>query len=347
MKITLNTRLSMLADFLYVMESGIQGKTCYENGLRGLEPSDGVCNAIEDILNDYDWNIPGLRMLFMPSGGKRGYVEDNYSSKIHLTGTVGNLINLILGDPHRLIALLVEYHSGIVVRPETMTAKSLREKISRMDIPDDIKREIMDFTKKPMGIASGLRKFMNRIRRRIKKAYADNVDDIRNASKTTGIHLRHEGASYLQIIMRALPADAVELRDRVAVSVVYLNEFAVEKIEQDNLTLFLLGYRFNEALKAMDVDDTRETMERFLKAFSEENRINIIRMITKGEMYVGEVAEEIDLAISTTSYHLDMLMAAGILNHRVVDKRAYYSMNPEFTADMFLEISEVFRKGIF
>lgn len=347
MKINLNTRVAMLVDFMYVMESAIQGKTCYENGLPGLEASSDVCETFDSIMNDYNWEIPGLKMLFLPFGDKGGYIPDVYKSKMYSTGTVGNLINRVLGDPHVLIALLYEYYSGKTIHPETMNGKDLRRRISKLDLPDEIMQEYLAFSKKPMGIASGLKKFMNKIRRRIKTSYAEYIDDIRNASKIAGIHLRHEGIGFLKMPLLTLPEEDREIGSRTSVTITFLNTFAIEKIEQDDSTLVVLGYRYKEAMEALGIDASRQSMERFLKAFSEENRIAMIRMITKNPMFVGEIGEATDLAISTTSYHLDMLMAAGILDHKIIDKRAYYTMQSEYVAEMFMKIAEVFKNKTF
>jgi len=347
MKVNLNTRVAQLTDFMYVMESAVMGKTCYENGLTGIEASVDVCSTFESIMNDYDWKTTGLLLLFKPVGNKNGYVQDTFLDKLYKLGTVGNLINSILGDPHVLIATLYEYFSGKAIHPETMTGKELRKRISKLDLPDDVMQEFLEFSKRPMGIASGLKKFMNRIRRRIKNAYAENVDVIRNASKVTGIHLRHEGAGFLETPFKALPEDKRDLNSRTTVTVVYLNEFSIQRIEQEDSTLVILGYRYKEALNAMGIDTSREDMERFLKSFSETNRIAMIRMITENPMFVGEVSERTNLAISTTSYHLDMLMAAGVFDHKVIDKRAYYTMRSDYVADMFVKISELFRKEEF
>jgi len=40
-------------------------------------------------------------------------------------------------------------------------------------------------------------------------------------------------------------------------------------------------------------------------------------------------------------------MAAGILDHSIDNKKAYYTMKSEYVADMFLKISEVFRNETF
>ena len=347
MKINLNTRVAMLVDFMYVMESAVQGKTCYENGLSGLEPSSEVCKVFESIMNDYKWDLLGLKLLFKPAGEKSGYVSGAYRTKMYSIGTVGNLINQVLADPHVLIAQLYEYFSGKPIHPETMTGQELRSRISKLNIPDDVKEEFIVYTRRPMGIASALKKFMNKIRRRIKTAYAENVDVIRNSSKVVGINIRHEGSDFLEVPLSVLPEEERNIEPRTSITITFLNEFAIEKIPQEDSTLVVLGYRYLEAVRALGVDYSRKAMERFLKAFSEENRLAMIRMITKTPMFVGELSELTGLAVSTTSYHLDMLMAAGILDHSIDNKKAYYTMKSEYVADVFLKISEVFRNETF
>ena len=243
MKINLNTRVAMLVDFIYVMESAVQKKTCFENGLPDIEPSAEVCKVFESIMNDYKWDLLGLKLLFKPTDDKAGYVPGAFRSRLYSIGTVGNLINQVLADPHVLIAQLYEYFSGKPIHPETMTGQELRSRISKLNIPDDIKEEFIVYTRRPMGIASALKKFMNKIRRRIKTAYAENVDVIRNSSKVVGINIRHEGADFLNVPLAVLPEEDRVVEPRTSVTITYLNEFAIEKIKQEDSTLVVLGYR--------------------------------------------------------------------------------------------------------
>jgi len=65
------------------------------------------------------------------------------------------------------------------------------------------------------------------------------------------------------------------------------------------------------------------------KALSHPARIAIIRMLAARRTCVGcDIVEEIGLAQSTTSEHLRILKAAGIITGEIERPRVCYSLNP-------------------
>lgn len=82
--------------------------------------------------------------------------------------------------------------------------------------------------------------------------------------------------------------------------------------------------------KVTNHDDTNISNENFLKAFSDSTRLEIIRMLNCREMFVGEITKNCELAFSTTSYHIDILVNAGVLLRRMSNRRVYYKLNVDY-----------------
>ncbi|MGC8525500.1 MAG: ArsR/SmtB family transcription factor [Acidibrevibacterium sp.] len=71
------------------------------------------------------------------------------------------------------------------------------------------------------------------------------------------------------------------------------------------------------------------------KALSHPARIAIIRMLAARQTCVGcDIVEEIGLAQSTTSEHLRILKAAGIITGEIERPRVCYSLNPAALAPL-------------
>lgn len=78
-----------------------------------------------------------------------------------------------------------------------------------------------------------------------------------------------------------------------------------------------------------DPTDDAPLLAVLAKALSHPARIAIVRMLERRQTCVGcDIVEEIGLAQSTTSEHLRILKAAGIITGEIERPRVCYSLNP-------------------
>ena len=78
-----------------------------------------------------------------------------------------------------------------------------------------------------------------------------------------------------------------------------------------------------------DQTDDAPILAVLAKALSHPARIAIVRMLEARQTCVGcDIVEEIGLAQSTTSEHLRILKAAGIITGEIERPRVCYSLNP-------------------
>ena len=65
----------------------------------------------------------------------------------------------------------------------------------------------------------------------------------------------------------------------------------------------------------------------FLKVIADENRLNILLILKRGELSVGEIWQFLDLSQNLVSHHLKVLKEAELLNSRKDGLRVLYSLN--------------------
>ncbi len=65
----------------------------------------------------------------------------------------------------------------------------------------------------------------------------------------------------------------------------------------------------------------------FLNVVSEENRLNILRILRKQERCVYDIWQYLDLPQNLVSHHLKVLKDFGLLNSRRDGKKIIYSLN--------------------
>ncbi len=77
----------------------------------------------------------------------------------------------------------------------------------------------------------------------------------------------------------------------------------------------------------MEPSDKR-TAEMF-KAFCDENRIRILKLLKSGEKCACRLNEEIDVSQPTMSHHMKILCDSGLVVGRKEGKWTHYSISPE------------------
>lgn len=74
--------------------------------------------------------------------------------------------------------------------------------------------------------------------------------------------------------------------------------------------------------------DEEKTILMMLKALADESRLQIVFLLSEGEISVGSLAEKVELGEPTVSHHLARLREAGLVTLRAAGNQRYYSLNP-------------------
>ena len=77
----------------------------------------------------------------------------------------------------------------------------------------------------------------------------------------------------------------------------------------------------------LPMDDKRTAL--MYKAFCDENRIRIVKLLRSGEKCACELLEEINITQPTLSHHMKILCDSGIVVGRKEGKWMHYSISPE------------------
>jgi len=70
-----------------------------------------------------------------------------------------------------------------------------------------------------------------------------------------------------------------------------------------------------------------ELTERQLKAIADQTRLEILRSLSRGEQYVQQLADQLQLTAATLSHHLNQLLAVMLVGLRGEGRRNYYHLN--------------------
>lgn len=88
------------------------------------------------------------------------------------------------------------------------------------------------------------------------------------------------------------------------------------------------GYRWE--VTSLELNEKKIAM--IFKAFCDENRIRILKLLTTGEKCACKLLEEINITQPTMSHHMKILCDSGIVVGRKEGKWMHYSISPEGSA---------------
>lgn len=77
----------------------------------------------------------------------------------------------------------------------------------------------------------------------------------------------------------------------------------------------------------MELDERRIAL--VFKAFCDENRIRILKLLASGEKCACRLLEELDISQPTLSHHMKILCDSGVVVGRKEGKWMHYSISPE------------------
>ena len=83
---------------------------------------------------------------------------------------------------------------------------------------------------------------------------------------------------------------------------------------------------------------------RIFKAFCDENRLMILKMLQTGEKCACHLLDQMNISQSTLSHHMKILCESGIVVSRKEGKWTYYSISSEgskYAGELLKQLTEV------
>ncbi len=91
-------------------------------------------------------------------------------------------------------------------------------------------------------------------------------------------------------------------------------------------------------MKMMDT----EQIIKIGKALSDQNRVEIMKLLSEEELCACHILEQFEIAQSTLSHHMKQLTDSTLVNVTKKGKWCYYSINPD-TIDSFKEFLDTYK----
>ena len=86
-------------------------------------------------------------------------------------------------------------------------------------------------------------------------------------------------------------------------------------------------------------------MNKVFKALADPTRREILRLLRRGEMTAGELAEQFDMTKPSVSHHFSKLKEADLLSTRREGQQIYYALNTTVVEDVLAIIWDLLADG--
>lgn len=81
-----------------------------------------------------------------------------------------------------------------------------------------------------------------------------------------------------------------------------------------------------------------DSMSAYLKSIANHNRLKVLQILSKGEVSVSEINEQLDLSQSALSQHLAVMRREQVVHTRRSSQTIYYSLNEELPTRHLMDV---------
>lgn len=101
-----------------------------------------------------------------------------------------------------------------------------------------------------------------------------------------------------------------------------------------NSTFIVIGLYVSKVFDALNRKDSAKKYISIFKNLGDENRYKFIKLISQGEKYGQEIAEELNITSATVNYHANTLLVSNLLKMERHENKTYYSLNKDTLLEM-------------
>lgn len=283
--------------------------------------------VLEDILPLYDSN-PSYHWLFEPIENMSEPKGGIALGLVTIMGAKNDLTDEDIDDVVKeyITDIFLEYdHAGKDKDVEIEDLQSLVTNLVDKSIDDSLKVKLIKLYNKRYENVRGMWELVDKCVPACKRHFHIIEDDYMDAWS-----LLNEVPDVFDIFDSFVNLkNTCRQKSNIYVSVFGFNSLRVEL--KSDVEFFILGMYF---LKLYDMREKNkvsdESMVSALKALSDPTRIKIIRLLKEKDMYMKEIADNVNLTPATVSHHMDILMQSEIVSITVGDesaRRVYYQLN--------------------
>lgn len=264
---------------------------------------------------------PNVQMLFNGHGMDFLYNEINNASNMR-----HNLVNFYI-DPNISIEESGNY-----------SVYELSKFLLKQDLPDDVKQMVMLSLMDIKVSCNKIIEIFMMVERVLEEYYREHYDMVVNLCNTVNKDMIENSFKIAE--NSEYKFDEIELE--VSACLININLFRFSFM--NSKTAVIIGVNGEEFMKYLGNDSKDIDISLFGKILSDSSRIKVLQMLaSEGELFTGEIAQELGTALPSAYYHLEMMMDAKMLYSRNKGRAVYYSINRDYFTAVLAEIMKLIK----
>ncbi len=93
--------------------------------------------------------------------------------------------------------------------------------------------------------------------------------------------------------------------------------------------------RLKEAREALLGEEASMDLAQVFKVLADPTRVRLVSLLSEKELFVGELAELLDMTLSAVSHHLRLLRQLRLVKARRQGRHVYYSLDDDHVKDVY------------
>lgn len=278
-----------------------------------------------------DKDMPFMRVLFDKDTPVDTLIEDE---KLFWSFSgINDYVDYLKGlNEDNIKNVLINSINGLKKSPKAYeileNSQSIIGFLENMDIDDGLKWSLLNFLSHPLEMVSEFISFLESYIPHLNHVLEKNNKTIESFDLYIEDKLKNEGTDFL----KGTPSffyDTCEFEDKeeIYVTSLFFNFPSCMYIESKNNMYFLIGFEFEKAMEHISGQTDLDKNINIFKNLSDKTRFKILELIKDESLFGQEIAKKVGISTPTVWYHMDYLIASGMVFVERKGRKTYYKLN--------------------
>lgn len=306
-----------------------------EKGREDIEFYEGIVNKFPPFPEE-------LRPFFnLKDAGSCFLTEKYFQENIELffSGYGTGLLYKELADVDKMRLNLTKFYINEKITLEEMNkydAYTLSKMLLKTNTPNEIKQLTMLIFMSTKVYCDQVIELLKSVEKMLNDYYGEHYNELVTVSEKTD-------AYSIEGVVKANRSSVLELFGNefvLSACLININVLEYSLINQE--TCAIVGVNGEEFAAYLSNRTNDIDISLFGKIISDASRVKVIKMlVARGELYTGEIAQNLDIALPSTYYHLEMMMEAKMLHTRSKGRTVFYTINRDYFNAATIEIMKL------
>lgn len=168
--------------------------------------------------------------------------------------------------------------------------------------------------------------------KKYEKKYNDFIKEFKNEMETYSNYLERKimekGTDIEVPIMQMVDPKVV---DTLYIIPTYFNAYTVSQtiIKSKRSSYIIIGKYVDKIFEASSRESSLEKYVSIFKNLGDLNRYKFIKILSEGEKYGQEIADELNITSATVNYHANTLLISNLLSMERYENKTYYTLRKD------------------